>query len=157
MKVTRRTALKSGLVVAVGFAVIGISLKGKFSISSAKTWLSRFTKFGPIDARDYLKKNFAYLDLQVSDEQFENFYNNYTIDNHKISQKAWDIATGRGEEYHRVAIDNMATAFLMSTDFFLNGADESKPVNYIGCFSPYITPCWNPVSTRGSQFPTPII
>lgn len=34
--------------------------------------------------------------------------------------------------------------FLMSTDFFQHGADESRPVRYVAFYDPYVTPCWNP-------------
>lgn len=33
--------------------------------------------------------------------------------------------------------------FLLSTDFFQNGADETKPVKYFGFYSPYKRPCAN--------------
>lgn len=35
--------------------------------------------------------------------------------------------------------------FLLSTDFFRNGADESKPVVYLGYFDPLTRPCSNPL------------
>ena len=34
--------------------------------------------------------------------------------------------------------------FLMSSDFFWNGADESRPVGYMGYYDPYERPCANP-------------
>ena len=33
--------------------------------------------------------------------------------------------------------------FLLSTDFFQNGADENKPLNYLGFYDPYKRPCAN--------------
>ena len=33
--------------------------------------------------------------------------------------------------------------FLLSTDFFQNGADVSKPVSYFGFYDPYKRPCAN--------------
>lgn len=34
--------------------------------------------------------------------------------------------------------------FLLSTDFFRNGADESQLVRYLAFYDPYLSPCWNP-------------
>lgn len=36
--------------------------------------------------------------------------------------------------------------FLLSTDFFVNKMDTSKPVTYIGLYNPYMRPCSNPFS-----------
>ncbi len=36
--------------------------------------------------------------------------------------------------------------FLLSTDFFLNGMDEQKNINYLGFYNPYSRPCSNPFS-----------
>lgn len=34
--------------------------------------------------------------------------------------------------------------YLMSTDFFQNGADESRTVRFVAFYDPYLSPCWNP-------------
>ena len=39
--------------------------------------------------------------------------------------------------------------FLMSTDFFQNHADESRRVNYISLYDPYLRPCTNPFAQLG--------
>lgn len=40
--------------------------------------------------------------------------------------------------------NNVVTNFLLSTDFFLNGADESRKVTYLAFYNPLIRPCQNP-------------
>ena len=35
-------------------------------------------------------------------------------------------------------------AFLESSDFFINGADESRPVRFVMLRDPYVNPCFNP-------------
>ena len=40
--------------------------------------------------------------------------------------------------------DSIATQYLLSSDFFLNGADESITVKYITYYDPYKTICENP-------------
>lgn len=43
-------------------------------------------------------------------------------------------------------IDHLTRNYLQSTDFFRNKMDESLPVNYLGLYNPYKTPCANPFS-----------
>ena len=43
-------------------------------------------------------------------------------------------------------IRGIVTAYLFSTDFFMNKMDETKPVNYIGLNTPYTRPCAHPFS-----------
>ena len=35
--------------------------------------------------------------------------------------------------------------FLLSTDFFAHGADESRPLGYSQLYDPYRSPCYNPM------------
>ena len=37
--------------------------------------------------------------------------------------------------------------FLLSTDYYRNGADPKKPVHYVAFFDPYVSPCWNPFAS----------
>ena len=39
------------------------------------------------------------------------------------------------------------TRFLASTDFFQNGADESRPLRYVTYYDPYVSNCYNPFDT----------
>jgi hypothetical protein len=38
------------------------------------------------------------------------------------------------------------TNYLLSSDFFKNGADQSRLIRYIGYYDPAITPCNNPLA-----------
>jgi hypothetical protein len=40
--------------------------------------------------------------------------------------------------------DRICESFLMSSDFFRNGADESKPVRYLALYQPRRAGCTNP-------------
>ena len=40
--------------------------------------------------------------------------------------------------------ERIVTQFLLSTNFFREGADETKPVKYLYYYDPYKTPCQNP-------------
>lgn len=41
--------------------------------------------------------------------------------------------------------------FLLSTDFFPNGADESRKVSFVRYYDPYLSPCWNPCARLGPE------
>ncbi len=43
-------------------------------------------------------------------------------------------------------INTLLNAYMLSTDFFINGMDESKEVKYIGMYDPYNRPCAHPFS-----------
>ena len=41
--------------------------------------------------------------------------------------------------------------FLMSTDFFQNGADETRIVAYVSFYPPYQTSCYNPLASSPDE------
>jgi hypothetical protein len=43
------------------------------------------------------------------------------------------------------------TNYLLSTDFFRHGADESTIVRYVGFYDPSVTPCNNPLARFDDQ------
>lgn len=47
--------------------------------------------------------------------------------------------------------DDLVSRFLLSSDFFWNGADEATPVAYIGYYVPGRSPCFNPFLRPGSN------
>jgi hypothetical protein len=42
--------------------------------------------------------------------------------------------------------EDFYTQYLLSTDFFRWGADESRPVHYVAFADPYVSPCRNPLA-----------
>lgn len=42
--------------------------------------------------------------------------------------------------------EKIVTNFLLSTDFFRKGADDTKPVKYLFYYDPYKAPCQNPLA-----------
>jgi hypothetical protein len=43
-------------------------------------------------------------------------------------------------------VNQLTRRYILSTDFFSNKMDESKPVQYMGLYNAYKTPCANPFS-----------
>lgn len=79
---------------------------------------------------DRIVRHFDYLRLDRAG--VERFVSDYTR------------AFGNARPRTRAANRLFYTKFLMSTDFFVNGADESKPVRYVALHDPYASPCWRP-------------
>jgi len=44
--------------------------------------------------------------------------------------------------------DNVVSGYLLSTDFFANGANEQRAVSYISFYDPYTRPCGNPFNMQ---------
>ena len=44
--------------------------------------------------------------------------------------------------------DNIVSGYLLSTDFFANGANEQREVSYISFYDPYARPCGNPFNMQ---------
>lgn len=44
--------------------------------------------------------------------------------------------------------DNVVSLYLLSTDFFQNGADSNRPVSYLSFYDPYTAVCRNPFLDR---------
>jgi hypothetical protein len=42
--------------------------------------------------------------------------------------------------------DNVVTKYLLSTDFFMHGADEARRVEYLSFYEPHRAPCRNPLA-----------
>lgn len=137
MQITRRTLLKSGVV---GAAVVGAAGTAAY-LSYDKIRLLQ-----PSELVSYLKSNFDYLTFNIDDAQFTAFANEYLEYYREVPRETWYVLRGGDEEKHKNVMDDFAMTFLMSTDFFKNGADESKPVNYVMFYHPYRSPCWNPLS-----------
>lgn len=44
--------------------------------------------------------------------------------------------------------EELYDTFLLSTDFFQHGGDENRELRYVTFFSPYVSPCYNPLVRR---------
>ena len=43
-------------------------------------------------------------------------------------------------------VNQLVTAYMLSSDFFKNGMDESRVVKYLALYDPYLRPCAHPFS-----------
>lgn len=64
----------------------------------------------------------------------------------------YDALAGLAADDPRLAAveDEVVSRFLLSTDFFWNGADETIPVRYLGYYVPGRAACFNPFLKPGT-------
>lgn len=43
-------------------------------------------------------------------------------------------------------VKKIVNLYLLSTDFFANGMDETRTIKYVAYYNPYLRPCMNPFS-----------
>jgi hypothetical protein len=78
-----------------------------------------------------LRAHFRYLDL----------------DSGGVDQYFADYQRFQGKLSRRSPLPaEVFTHYLLSTDFFRYGADETRRVRYVGFYDPYTTPCNNPLA-----------
>lgn len=139
---TRRTWLKfAGTAAGLAFA------------SGTVGWLNRdrLKWLQPSDIESRLRAHFDYLKLEIPSETMRQFASDYTRHYGRTERGGLYRYLGRKPASHYEARwDELATTFLLSTDFFLHGADESQPVRYVALYHPYASPCWNPISLHAS-------
>ena len=127
--VTRRTFIAGSLAIAGGLGALGLyfrGLAGKSTRPSAEGSIS----LGAKKLKAAIRERFDYLEFD--DEVVLAFVR----DRERIA--------GRLHAKKRLG-DAVFDQFLMSTDFFQQGADESSTLHYVAYYDPYATPCYNPL------------
>jgi len=84
--------------------------------------------------------------LPLADAITEHF-DYLTIDARAAVRFAEDYQALMKKRDHTDPLDEIYTLFLLSTDFFLNGANESITVSYVMLFDPHESKCFNPFAT----------
>lgn len=113
----------AGVYIAFGGDGVDAESKGPSKATKKKSEPSNGAK-RKVDA---LLKNFSYLKLSRED----------------VEKYVADYGKRFGRRGNRLN-DAFYTTFLLSSDFFLNGADVNKPVTYLVLHDPARVPCHNP-------------
>lgn len=96
-------------------------------------------------AKGLILDELDYLTLDVAGvEQFVQDYATNKHDNYLL--KIRGLYMLRTSARKSKVVEELVQDYLLSTDFFRNRMDESKPLKYIGLYNPYKTPCANPFS-----------
>jgi len=94
-----------------------------------------------------IKKELYYLNITPgsAEKYVEDYFNK--LGNDTVSTLKWKTTYYLRLNYEKSErIRDLIKYFLLSSDFFIHKTDESKPVNYLGLYSPYTSPIPNPYS-----------
>lgn len=142
---SRRRFLKVGVVGFVALNAIGLNLVLDWSrLRSSLGWYAH-------RAREYVGAYaYSYMPLE---ERIRKFFDYLTIDDAGLRQFVTDFERrfGKPQLTSPRAQCDFYGQFLLATDFFGNGADESKMVCYIALYDPYVTLCREPFPPPGSD------
>jgi hypothetical protein len=129
MKQSRRRLLIGSVVLVAGL-VVGAFSALPSARERART-LGRRLSRARLTPKQKLLEFFGYL--KISDEVADEFISDYRAHVRDVGRMS-----ELGEDFY--------TRFLLSTDFFQNGADESRALTYVAIYGPTITPCYNPLA-----------
>jgi hypothetical protein len=120
----RREFLK--LVPAAVVAIAG----GSGCFQEEESAISNVLEVGPEPYLSIIRQHLPMLKVEVA--EIENF-------KRAFERNSRPHRAGHGDE-------DLAKDFLLSTDFFENGEDESVPLRFVSVFNPRLTPCYNPLT-----------
>jgi hypothetical protein len=125
--ITRRHFLKAAALCGLPVAAGALAWSGPFDWIYSRA--SRRLMAALQSPEQRLRGHFAYL----------------ALDREGVARYFADFARyHNGFSRHLPLPPAVYTNYLLSTDFFRNGADESRPVRYLSYYDPAVTPCNNP-------------
>jgi hypothetical protein len=124
---TRRRFLKAAALCSAPVAAGALAWSGSFDWISSR--VSRRLLAALQSPEQRLRGHFAYLELDPEG-----------VDRYFADVARYD----KGFSRHLPLPTEVYMNYLLSTDFFRNGADESRLVRYLSYYDRAITPCNNP-------------
>jgi hypothetical protein len=151
--IKRRRILKIGLgIVAVAaLGVWGVDLASESEIVSAVRRRLGFLRLDEAGLHSFAKDYISGL-LAKRPSWYRWKYHVQSL--FRKPGARWGISTDTRSRRERLA-DNLATLYLLSSDFFLNGADESRPVKYVSLYDP-MRACGAPFARPAFDRKTPL-
>jgi hypothetical protein len=132
--ITRRTFVKlaSGCIAGAAAGSLVWHDRLLWAVDRAFAWTAAVVR----SPEERLRAHFSYLNLDPAG----------------VAQYFADYARYRPAfSRHRPLGPDVHTDFLLSTDFFRNGADESRLIRYVGFYDPAVTACNNPLARFDDQ------
>ncbi len=126
----RRRAVLLAAAVASGLGIAGVAgwLIGETDTPVPADPLAELSDV-ETSLANQIRANFSYLDIEADAlARFAQAFAKYGLGRREPVLRAAD--------FHR---------FLLSTDFFQNGANESRRLRYARYYDPYVSPCYNPL------------
>jgi hypothetical protein len=140
--IKRRRILLGGLGIAAvaGLGVWGADIATESEIASSVRRRLGFLKLDEAGLHSFAKDQIAWLLAKRPTWYRIKFHIRALVS--KPGGASWGLSTDKRTRRERM-VDSLATKYLLSSDFFLNGADESRTVRYVNLYDP-MRPCGNP-------------
>lgn len=138
----RKTFIGLAAVVAAGAAAGGYIFFENFE-DLARKIIRKDTASLKIDPAEMDKFFKAVKDAGTWDKVFTNAHKQLVKWHYRIDNGLFDLPYATNYKVYRSKI---VGTFLLSTDFFTNKMDTSKPVRFTTLFDPYKRPCSSPFS-----------
>ncbi|MEM7034922.1 MAG: hypothetical protein AAF629_35610 [Chloroflexota bacterium] len=149
-KISRRLFLYAGLITSITAGLGG--------------WWFFKVRDGDIDRiiMAMIYKKLPYLNLdEAGVRAFASDYAQF-IPEEKVTVLSWGGVLSPIYQYtsllNSARVDNLADTvarfYLISTDFFWHGEDETRLVKYLGLYDPYQRPCGNPFANLAPEHET---
>ena len=133
-------ALAAGIGGAAFFDWLGLRTVSRWYGRGAENYARSYSWFF-LEPAERIRRHFDYL--TIDEDGLRRFVVDY--------ERRYGKVTPRATAANRV----MYTKFLMSTDFFRNGADEGKLVRYVAFYDPYVSPCYVPFPAAANTATVP--
>lgn len=129
------------------FLVLGTASFMLVGAAVAWRWLDRFRPHRMKGERlGYWFQRYRYAALPLAEAIVQHFH--YLRFERGIAERfEREYATLAAREGFREPRERLYLRFLLSTDFYQNGADESIPLDYVMLFDPHESTCYNPFAT----------
>jgi hypothetical protein len=138
--VRRRGFLFGGIgIVAAALGVWGLEIESEHEIASAVRRKLSFLRLDEAGLQAFATAQIAALAAKRP-SWYRWKYHFHQLFVRPVAQ--WGISTDTRSRRDRLE-DNFATQYLLSSDFFTNGADESRVVKFVVLWDPNL-PCGNP-------------
>ena len=96
-------------------------------------------------AAGIIRKQLGFLKLDEPGLiQFANEYSKGIDKYYKLTLKGYNLLGIDASQSGK--IHQLVTTYLLSSDFFIHGMDESRTVKYLAMYDPYLRPCAHPFS-----------
>jgi hypothetical protein len=140
VKVSRRRFLR------VTLPALGAALLAASGIAAFEDWLGVGSYLGWQwrGARNYATAyRYAFL---PAEERIKRYFGDLTIDEAGLRRfvRDYEKHVGRIKWYSATPNRVLFSKFLLSSDYYRNGADPKRPVKYVMFYDPYVSPCWDP-------------
>jgi hypothetical protein len=132
MVARRRILIGLGIAAAAAFGVWGVDLASEAEIASAVRRRLGFLRLDDAGLHSFAK-DYIHSMLAKRPSWYRWKYHIQSL--FRKPGARWGISTDTRSRRERIE-DNLATLYLLSSDLFLKGADESRIIQYVSLYDP---------------------